>query len=223
MKHRTIIIILCILAPIIYLIGALATNSLVPVQQREMPPAAGQLEQEAFEKMKAEVLNYTPVTPKLPDPTATPEPLPDITLETPSNYDAVKEEIGKKSKEIAENVNNTQQTINARLEEWQLPDLEAEELPEREELEVPSLGSVKAEAMPALPSFAEIAAMLPEITLPDLSTILPTLEMVEIPSISLEVESYPTLAPLPELVVPELPKYEFKVPDSFWNMLIPHD
>lgn len=221
MKHRSIVIILCILAPIVYLVCALATNTLLPVQQREMPPAAGQIEQEAFERMKADVLNNLPATPKLPDATATPEPLPEMTLETPSNYDAVKDEISAKSKEIADNVNKTQQTINNRLEEWKLPDLEAEDLPTQDAPEVPSLGSVKSEPMPALPSFAEIAAMLPDITLPDLSEVLPKLEMVEIPSISLPIESYPTLAPLPELVVPELPKYEFNIPESFWNMLVP--
>ena len=220
MKHRAIIVIICILAPIIYLVCALATNALVPVRQREMPPAAGQLEAEAFEKMKAEVLNSTPVPAPTPAPTATHEPLPDISLDKPDNYDAVKAEISQKAKEISENVNKTAQTINTRLEDWELPDLEAQELPELDELKMPSVGGIKSEGMPALPSFAEIAAMLPDISLPELPE-LPSIGSLDIPTISIPEQSFPTLAPMPDLDVPELEKYEFNIPDTIKKMLIP--
>lgn len=215
MKHRAVVIILCILAPVIYLVCAFATNSIIPVDNREMPQPASLIEQKEFEALRDDVVKKmaepTPETEPLP----TYEELPDITIDKPSNVDQYKNDIDKKSKEISENVAKTIASINDRIESWELPDPE-ENLPEQKSISIPSSPSLKEESMPDLPSFAEIAAMLPNFKLPDLVEEIQKIQNIEIPTISIPEIEIPTLPPLQELEVPELPDIQpLEIPEIF--------
>jgi hypothetical protein len=218
MKHRAVVIVLCLLAPVIYLVFAFATDAALPVVQREMPPPAGLVEQKEFEAMKNDVINHMDVPTPESDPLPTYDALPEITIDKPDNVDEYKNAINKKAKEITENAEKTTKAITDKIDTWVLPDTEEQALPEQEEIKMPSVNGIKGESMPPLPSFAEIAAMLPEFTLPDISEILPKIQQIEIPTISIPDMEIPTLPPMKDLEVPELeelPKPE--VPEIFKN------
>lgn len=213
MKHRAIVLILCVLAPVIYLVCAFATNSIIPVDNREMPQPAGLTAQKEFEALRDDVVKKMAEPTPESDPLPTYGELPDITIEKPNNVDSYKNDIDKKSKEISENVAKTLTSINDSIESWQLPDPE-ENMPEQKSISIPSVPSMKEESMPDLPSFAEIAAMLPDFKLPDLEE-LQKIQNIEIPTISIPEIEIPTLPPLKELEVPELETHELEVPEIF--------